>query len=103
MKVGIFLFSFCQQPGYLPRQSLVALAAVNNLGGLLRVTDTGEAGPANVGSIGEVLHEILRLAKLLQKCRVANTLLERRGGNGRSHCVILCCVVLCRVVSRTKV
>lgn len=74
--------------GHLPRETLSASVLgllVGIQGVLLGVADTGEARPTNVRAIGEVLHKILGLAELLEKRRVADSLLERRGGDRRGH------------------
>lgn len=45
---------------------------------LLGVTDAGEAGPAHVGAVGEVVEQVLRLADLVEHRRPLDAGLERR-------------------------
>lgn len=47
---------------------------------ILGIPYAGEARPAHICSIGEKVDEVLRLGKLLQKGRLADTTLEKSGG-----------------------
>ena len=54
---------------------------------LLGVADTGEARPANVRAIGEMLQHVLSPADLVQHGRPPDARLEgRRSSRGGGHC-----------------
>lgn len=52
---------------------------------VLGVSNTSEAGPANVGAIGEVVKQVLGLCELLEVARPSDSLSEQRGDR---HCDI---------------
>jgi len=53
---------------------------------VLRIAHAGEAGPADVRAIGEVVKQILGVAQLLQHGRALDAGLESRRRDWRRHC-----------------
>lgn len=52
---------------------------------LLWVSDSGKARPADIRTIGKVVHQLIRSRKLLEHSRIAHARLEGGRSNRRSH------------------
>lgn len=52
---------------------------------LLGITDGGEARPADISAIGEVVHQVLRSGQLLEEGGIANARLEGGGCDRGRH------------------
>lgn len=94
----VLLDMVCQSGGDFPRESLVVCVCLPTCSGRKRtvvyalgISNTSEAGPADIGSVGEVVDEILCFGQFLEHRRALDPALqEGRSCHCGGHCSWLC-------------